>query len=235
MPERKSRVMPSIRGKFTESINGGVFKRAIEKADEVKLLLNHNKKRELGSTKSNLTIKEDEIGLYAKATIVDDEVRQLAIDKKLTGWSFGFRVNKDKWSQSDNDIQHRTIEDLDLLEISVLSITPAYYATLTGWSFGFRVNKDKWSQSDNDIQHRTIEDLDLLEISVLSITPAYYATKVESRELENSLIENRSIDNIYIDIKEDNEKDDESEEENRLFLCHKHKVDTLLRLKRGGI
>lgn len=188
VPERKSRVMPSIRGKFTESINGGVFKRAIEKADEVKLLLNHNKKRELGSTKSNLTIKEDEIGLYAKATIVDDEVRQLAIDKKLTGWSFGFRVNKDKWSQSDNDIQHRTIEDLDLLEISVLSITPAYYAT-----------------------------------------------KVESRELENSLIENRSIDDIYIDIKEDNEKDDESEEENRLFLCHKHKVDTLLRLKRGGI
>ncbi len=48
VPERKSRVMPSIRGKFTESINGGVFKRAIEKADEVKLLLNHNKKRELG-------------------------------------------------------------------------------------------------------------------------------------------------------------------------------------------
>ena len=34
VPERKSRVMQSIRGKFTESIAGGVFKRAIETCTE---------------------------------------------------------------------------------------------------------------------------------------------------------------------------------------------------------
>ena len=129
IPERKSRVMPSIRGKFTESINGGVFQRALDKADEVELLFNHRKDRKLGSTKDNLVLKEDEIGLHATATINDDEVRQLAHAGKLTGWSFGFISRSDHWSDGENGIQHRTVDDLDLLEVSILSSTPAYYAT----------------------------------------------------------------------------------------------------------
>lgn len=184
IPERKSRVMPSIRGKFTESINGGVFQRAIDKADEIKLLFNHNEKRQLGSTKDNLILKEDQIGLYAKAEINDEEVRQLAIENKLTGWSFGFRTNKDVWS-------------------------------------------------DGDIQHRTIEDLDLLEVSVLSVKPAYYATKVESRDSKEEIIEHRSIDGISVEVKEEDvnsQDDNKSDEEERLFLCKNHEIDTLLRL-----
>lgn len=192
VPERKSRVMPSIRGKFTESIAGGAFKRAIEKAEEIKILLNHDSKRELGSTKSNLELKEDEIGLYAKAEVFDDEVRQLAIDKKLTGWSFGFKVNKDKWIDTDEGIQHRTVEDLDLFEVSILSVTPAYYAT-----------------------------------------------KVESRGAEENLIEHRATDEISIEMKEEDveltegpavEAANDSESEERLLLCHKHYVDTVLRI-----
>ena len=189
VPERKSRVMPSIRGKFTESIAGGVFKRALEKAEEVKLLFNHNEKRELGSTKNNLTLREDEIGLYAEATVEDEEVRQLAIDNKLTGWSFGFRVNEDKWAEGEEGIQHRTINDLELLEVSVLSVTPAYYAT-----------------------------------------------KVESRDSkDDAIIEQRAVDNITVEIKEDEKLDvnvdgDEPQDEERLFLCNKHYVDTLLRI-----
>lgn len=184
IPERKSRVMPSIRGKFTESINGGVFQRAIDKADEIKLLFNHNEKRQLGSTKDNLILKEDQIGLYAKAEINDEEVRQLAIENKLTGWSFGFRTNKDVWS-------------------------------------------------DGDIQHRTIEDLDLLEVSVLSVKPAYYATKVESRDSKEEIIEHRAIDGISVEVKEEDvnsQDDNKSDEEERLFLCKNHEIDTLLRL-----
>lgn len=184
IPERKSRVMPSIRGKFTESINGGVFQRAIDKADEIKLLFNHNEKRQLGSTKDNLILKEDQIGLYAKAEINDEEVRQLAIENKLTGWSFGFRTNKDVWS-------------------------------------------------DGDIQHRTIEDLDLLEVSVLSVKPAYYSTKVESRDSKEEIIEHRAIDGISVEVKEEDvnsQDDNKSDEEERLFLCKNHEIDTLLRL-----
>ena len=192
IPERKSRVMPSIRGKFTESINGGVFKKAIEKADEVKLLFNHNEKRELGSTRNNLFLNEDNIGLYAKAEVHDEEIRQLALDNKLTGWSFGFRVNQYSWS-------------------------------------------------DGEIQHRTVEDLDLLEVSVLSVTPAYYATKVESRDSKEEIIEHRAIDDVYVELKEEIQKEIQEEnkkhvveveetEEQRDFLCHKHKIDTYLRV-----
>lgn len=189
VPERKSRVMPSIRGKFTESINGGVFKRAIEKAEEIKILFNHDSKRELGSTKTNLELREDSIGLYAKATINDEEVRKLALDKKLTGWSFGFRALKDKWTDGEDGIQHRTVEDLELHEVSILSVTPAYYST-----------------------------------------------KVESRGAEENLIEHRAIDEIDVEISQEAEKDvskeDEqsSENEERLLLCPKNKIDVLLRI-----
>ena len=147
VPGKKSRVLPSSRGKFTESINEGVFQRAIDKASEVNLLFNHDENRELGSTKNNLKLKEDDIGLYASATIHDEEVRQLAIDKKLTGWSFGFRVNKDRWT--DGEIQHRTVEDLDLLEVSVLSVTPAYYSTKV----------EARDSKDEIIEHRAIDDI----------------------------------------------------------------------------
>ena len=191
IPERKSRVMPSIRGKFTESINGGVFKKAIEKAEEIKILFNHNAKRELGSTKSNLELKEDSIGLYAKAEINDKEVRELALNNKLTGWSFGFKVLKDMWTDGENGIQHRTVEDLELYEVSILSTTPAYYAT-----------------------------------------------KVESRGVEENLIEHRAIDEIDIKISEEvpkdvseNDNDEKSlENEERLLLCQKNKIDIMLRI-----
>ena len=149
IPERKSRVMPSIRGKFTESINGGVFKRALDRAEEVKMLLNHNSNRELGSTKDNLILREDQIGLYAEAEVFDDEVRQLAMNNKLTGFSFGFKCLKDKWSEGEDGIQHRNVEDLELFEISVLSVLPAYYST-----------KVEARGADEElIEHRAIDEI----------------------------------------------------------------------------
>ena len=67
-----------------------MFQRAIENADEVKILLDHNWGKVLGSTKSNLTLREDVIGLRARAEIDDPEVVQKAKEKRLRGWSFGF-------------------------------------------------------------------------------------------------------------------------------------------------
>lgn len=187
VPGKKSRVIPSIRGKFTESINEGVFQDAINNADEVKLLFNHNENRKLGSTKSNLTLKEDQIGLHASATIQDDEIRKLALDNKLTGWSFGFVVTKDKWSDGDEGIQHRSIEAMNLLEVSVLSVTPAYYAT-----------------------------------------------KVESRDSKSEIIERRAMDDVSIEVKDvDPKDDDKSNEEKRLLLCEKHRINTLIRIAKA--
>lgn len=194
IPERKSRVMPSIRGKFTESINGGVFQRALDRADEVKLLFNHRKDRELGSTKGNLTLKEDAIGLYASATIQDEEVRQLAIDNKLTGWSFGFISKSDNWSEGKNGIQHRTIDDLELLEVSVLSSTPAYYATKV----------EARNTVEEIIEHRGFDDVETklieqeeTELNKKDVSP----TDEEHQEEERLLLCEKNKQYVYTLLK----------------------------------
>ncbi|MEH7391766.1 HK97 family phage prohead protease [Bacillus sp. JJ1474] len=128
--DRESRVLPSPRGRFKEKIAPKTFEKALMKAENVDLLFNHNKDRKLGSlTDGNLQLYEDNIGLRAIATVTDEEVIQSAKESRLTGWSFGFIANKDRWEDGTDGIQKRYIEDLDLLEVSILTQTPAYLAT----------------------------------------------------------------------------------------------------------
>lgn len=127
---RDSRVLPSPKGKFIEQIKPKTFQRALERADNVDLLFNHKKDRKLGSTKEgNLELYEDNIGLRAIATVSDDEVIKKAKNGELRGWSFGFYTNKDSWEEGPDGIQRRYLEDIDLLEVSILDKTPAYIAT----------------------------------------------------------------------------------------------------------
>lgn len=127
---RDSRTLPSPKGKFVEQIMPQTFQRALDKADDVALLFNHNKDRQLGSIKAgNLELFEDNIGLRAICTVSDDEIRQKAEEGLLKGWSFGFIANKDSWEEAKNGLQRRFVEDLDLLEVSILDKTPAYVGT----------------------------------------------------------------------------------------------------------
>jgi len=129
--DRESRVLYSeIDGKFVEKVAPKTFERALSKSEDVKLLFNHNKDRKLGSlAEGNLQLYEDSIGLRAIATVIDEEVIQKARNKELKGWSFGFRDNKKILETHHDDIQIRTLKDIDLLEVSILDITPAYIAT----------------------------------------------------------------------------------------------------------
>jgi HK97 family phage prohead protease len=125
---RDSRRLPSNRGIFVEQIEPQVFQRALDRNDDVKLLFNHREDRLLGSQKQgNLTLREDAIGLHAECTVNDPEVVEKARNNELRGWSFGFISRQDEWL-SDTNPQRRFIKDLDLLEVSVLSVTPAYTA-----------------------------------------------------------------------------------------------------------
>ena len=73
--ERKSKPLKSRMGQFIERICKGAFRKALERNDNVRLLLNHNWQRDLGGTKEgNLELTEDAIGLKARATITDKEV-----------------------------------------------------------------------------------------------------------------------------------------------------------------
>lgn len=122
--DRDSRPLRDIHGTFIERVAPGTFAKSLEQRADVGLMLNH--KRDLSPTKFDLY--EDQIGLRAQIEIDDPEVVDLAEHNKLTGFSFGFVAKADNWT-TENEVRHRTITDMDLQEVSILSVTPAYIAT----------------------------------------------------------------------------------------------------------
>ena len=125
---RDSRIMTNADGtKFIEQVKPKTFQRALEKNDDTPILFNHNESRVLGSTKSGAKLYEDNIGLRCILETDDAEIRQKAENNELTGWSFGFNKIADEWQ--DGEIQKRILEDINLVEVSLLDKTPAYIAT----------------------------------------------------------------------------------------------------------
>ena len=132
--ERASKPLNSRLGKFVEKICAGAFNRALGRADDVRILLNHDWSRDLGGIKDgNLELEEDNIGLHARATITDPEVIKDARNGDLVGWSFGFDdVNVEETRDDETGLPFRKVKDLNLAEVSLLNRkkTPAYVGTL---------------------------------------------------------------------------------------------------------
>lgn len=123
-----ARMCPKAKTDFVEKISAGAFGRAISRAKEIRLMYNH--KRDIGGTKDGtLTLSEDNIGLKANAVITDAEAVEAARKGEFRGWSFGFSNAVDRWEDAADGLQRRTIDDLDLSEVSVLTVTPAYVGT----------------------------------------------------------------------------------------------------------
>ncbi len=130
--ERASKPLMSRIGRFIERICTGAFKKALSRAEDVHILLNHDWNRDLGSIKQgNLELEEDNIGLHARATITDPEVIEDARRGNLVGWSFGFK-DRDVENATEDGLPLRKVRDLDLFEVSLLNrkMTPAYNGTL---------------------------------------------------------------------------------------------------------
>lgn len=118
----------SIATPFVERVKAGAFQKAIDKSDDTEIKLNHA--RHLGSRKeNNLVLYEDNVGLFAEATITDKEVADAAAQRKLTGWSFAFRNPVDEVEKVNDDLSRRELKEFDLDEVSILTVTPAYIGT----------------------------------------------------------------------------------------------------------
>lgn len=134
--ERVSKPLMSRLGQFLERICKGAFFNALKRNDDVKILLNHDPSRVLGSQKQgNLELEEDAIGLRACATITDPEVIKLARQGDLVGWSFGFYDmpdGVDEGIDEDTQLPLRKVREMYLEEVSILdrTRTPAYDGTL---------------------------------------------------------------------------------------------------------
>ena len=130
--ERLSRPLKDRIGTFVERIKVGAFRKALSRAEDVRILLNHDWSRDLGGTKEGtLELREDSIGLHARATITDKEVVEQAKRGDLIGWSFGF-TDRDVEQGEENGLTVRNVKDLDLYEVSLInrSKVPAYDGTL---------------------------------------------------------------------------------------------------------
>lgn len=120
---------------FVEQIVPGVFGRAL-KHNDVKLLLNHDSTRVLGSTETNLKLQEDSTGLRVHAEISDPEVVQKARENKLRGWSFGFYEMGASEEDMHNGMVRRYVEEMELLEVSIIDERKVPYYEGTGIAAG---------------------------------------------------------------------------------------------------
>lgn len=116
---------------WRETIRPGAFKRSLKNGGNIRMFLNHNTDKVLGSTKAKtLRLAEDEVGLHVEADLPDtNDGRDLATLMRrgdVDSMSFGFQVIKDAWN---NDYTERELIEVRLFEVSPITSWPAYPAT----------------------------------------------------------------------------------------------------------
>ena len=130
--ERLSKPITERLGTFRERIMAGAFKKALARAEDVRILENHDMDRDLGGIKDgNLKLEEDSIGLRASTDIYDARAIEDAKAGNLVGWSFGFYPLESK-DTSENGMPIKEVYDMELVEVSLLNREhiPAYDGTL---------------------------------------------------------------------------------------------------------
>lgn len=122
---------PSLPLPFTERIEQGAFTRTLKSRNDVRAYYNHNDELLLGSTRAKTVRIEDRPdGGYVEIDLPDTEIgRSTAYHIRrgdITGMSFGFSTVRDDWSEDGNE---RTLQEVRLHEVSVVSGVPAYPST----------------------------------------------------------------------------------------------------------
>lgn len=116
-----------ISGWFTEEIVPGAFSEAL--GGDVRALFNHDWNNVLGRTKSGtLRLSEDDRGLKFEVDLPNTSIARDLVESLKRGdinqCSFGFYPTEETWDYSVEPA-HRTINKVELFEVSVVSI-PAY-------------------------------------------------------------------------------------------------------------
>lgn len=110
---------------FVEMVTPGAFADALCRANaegrQIQIKSNHDKVLNV----DNLQLCEDSIGLHIEVDVHSEDIQP----DKLRGWSFGFSRPVDKWEDTADGHKRRVLLSFDLVEISALTITPAYAGT----------------------------------------------------------------------------------------------------------
>jgi|DEB0MinimDraft_6_1074348.scaffolds.fasta_scaffold01494_6 hypothetical protein len=125
----------NIGGYFTETIAPGAFTSALDRGDDVVLLVNHDGLPLARTRSGTLRLTQDERGLYIESELdpSDPDVRAIVPKMKrgdLDKMSFAFIPTRQSWDDS-GDMPKRMIEDLQLFDVAIVT-TPAYDGTEIG-------------------------------------------------------------------------------------------------------
>lgn len=152
--------------RFKETIKRGAFKRAIQNSKrDIDFLAEHDEKVVLASTKNGtLQLKEDETGLYMEARILNTSAGrdwyEMISSGLITNMSFGFISNDDEWRSLGSNLYERTINELELFEVSAVR-NPAYTQSTIA-SRGLNTTDEVVPnniEEDVQMEQRSIEDL----------------------------------------------------------------------------
>lgn len=124
---------PAKLGGFTEIIRPGAFTSSLRAGSDIRALVDHDPTKLLGRTSSGtLRLSEDGRGLAFEIEVPDtqlgNDILTLAKRGDVNSMSFGFITppQGDSWPSADR----RELRAVDLQEISVLHLLPAYSDTV---------------------------------------------------------------------------------------------------------
>jgi HK97 family phage prohead protease len=179
---------------FTEFIREGAFKRSLKSRNEIKMFVNHNTDRVLGSTRAGtLRLIEDSRGLLAEADLpptTDGKDLSILMQRgDVNSMSFGFSVpaNGDKWLDDNT----RELHQVRLHEVSIVTGFPAYQATsaqvrsLELLSERTRINADDLA----DAIHRLESGEDLEEQHASLLTEVVQKLRKDNQPSQDQLLE----------------------------------------------
>ena len=120
-------------GGFREKISPGAFDKSLESNADIRALWDHNTSQPLArTTNGSLQVSSDKRGLRVEIELPEgvsyaDDLRQLVRSGVVNQMSFGFLVppGGDAWDKDEDGNALRTLNSIDLHEVSVVSI-PAY-------------------------------------------------------------------------------------------------------------
>lgn len=116
---------------FYEEVAHSAFDKTLADGHNIYAMYNHDDDKILGSTRSgNLRLFVDDIGLRFELDINENisyarDLYELVSNNDINGCSFGFYVNDDVWSRTDEGVDLRTINEVELIEVTITPF-PAY-------------------------------------------------------------------------------------------------------------
>ncbi|MBY6835981.1 HK97 family phage prohead protease [Clostridium botulinum] len=153
---------------FYEEVNKSAFDKTLADGHNIYAMYNHDHSKILGSTRStSLKLYTDDIGLAFELEINNNisyvnDLYELVSNGDIDGCSFGFYVTNDNWSYTEEGIDLRIINELELIEVTITPF-PAYLDSEASCR-SFEIHReDLEKHKQNELRKKKIEiELELL-------------------------------------------------------------------------